>query len=145
MKKSFTLIELLIVIIIISTLASISAPIYIRTIERFRVVEATKVMYEIKNAQEEVRLRKGKYTERFDDFSIEIYDKDKNICKDKTCELKYFIIQIKVIGNNYHILAQRKPEPTPPPSRYNPNYIYFYDSKTDSFGCNDANCAKDFI
>lgn len=143
--KGFTLIELLIVVIIISTLASISAPLYIKTIERFRVIEATRTIYAIRKAEEEILLRKGKYSENFEDLSIEIYDKDNNLCNSKSCELKYFTIYIKVIANNYKIFAQRKSEPTPPPSRYNSNYIYLYDSQTNTFKCNDPNCARDFI
>ncbi len=144
-KDGFTLIELLVVVIIISTLASISAPTYLRTIERFRVVEATTAITEIKKAEEEVYLRKGKYSDDFSDLNIEIRDKDGELCSGKACNLKYFSLQIKITGNSYQIIAQRKSDVQPPPQRYSPNYIYFYDSKTQSFLCNDANCARDFL
>lgn len=145
MKNGFTLIELLIVIVIISTLASISAPTYLKVIERFRVLEATKTIYEIKKAQEEVKLRKGKYTDKFEDMNIEILDENNNSCVSNTCNLKYFTIQIRIERNGYRILAQRRSDKTPPPQRYSPNYIYFYNSATETFGCNDPNCARDFL
>jgi hypothetical protein len=47
-------------------------------------------------------------------------------------------------GESYFILAKRK-EKTPVNKRYTPGYIFFYNHKTDSFGCNDANCARDFL
>lgn len=143
--RGFTLIELLIVVVIISTLASIGVPTYLKTVERFRLVEATQAMTQIIKAEEELMLRKGKYSDKFDDLIIEIYDKDNNLCSSTTCELKYFTLYIKVKGRNYRIFAQRKSEPTPPPARYKPNYIYFYDSQTRSFGCNDPNCVRDFL
>lgn len=145
MKQGFTLIELLIVIVIISTLASISAPTYLKVIERFRVLEATKTIYEIKKAQEEVKLRKGNYTDKFEDMNIEILDENNNPCTSNTCQLKYFTLQIRLEKNGYKVFAQRRSDKTPPPQRYSPNYIYFYNSVTDNFSCNDANCARDFL
>ncbi|MGC8866842.1 MAG: type IV pilin protein [Elusimicrobiales bacterium] len=145
-RKNFTLIELLVVVIIISTLVSIATPTYFRVVERFRVVEATTVINDIRKAEEEILIRKGRYSDDFSELYIEIYDKNNQLCSGKTCELKYFIIQIRLITpTSYQILAQRKSDVTPPPQRYSPNYIYFYDSKTRSYLCNDANCAKDFL
>lgn len=144
-KKGFTLIELLIVVLIISTLASIAAPQYFKIIERFRVLEATTAMMEIKRGQERVMLKKSAYTNNFQDFDFQIKDKNGNDCEGKVCELRYFILEIKLIGNKYMIMAQRKSDnETKPPLRYS-NYIYFYDSQTDQFNCTDANCVNDFI
>ena len=146
MKKAFTLIELLIVVLIISTLVSIAAPQYFKIIERFRTVEATTAIMEIKRGQERVMLKRGVYTNNFNDFDFSLKSKNGNDCEGIVCELKYFIIQITLVGNRYIIMAQRKTNnETKPPQRYSPNYIYFYDSATDSFGCTDANCASDFI
>ncbi|MEF3280699.1 MAG: prepilin-type N-terminal cleavage/methylation domain-containing protein [Elusimicrobiota bacterium] len=146
-RNAFTLIELLIVILIISTLASISAPMYFKIIERFRVVEATTNMMEIKKGQERVILKKSVYTDNFRDFDFEIKDINGKNCDGKICELKYFVLQIQLIEHDkYMILAQRKSnDKTRPPQAYSPNYIYFYDSRANNFGCTDANCARDFL
>jgi len=148
MKKAFTLIELLIVVIIISTLASISTPQYFKLIERFRNTEIVLTMGEIKKAQERFYLKKGVYTDNFSDLDIEI--KDENTQKpcegNKVCDLKYYRLKIKLLdkGKSYIILAKRKEKP-PVFKRYSPGYIFFYDQRHNSFGCNDKNCVADFL
>jgi len=148
MKKGFTLIELLVVVIIISTLASISAPQYFKLIERFRNSEVLFIMGEIKRAEERFYLKKGVYTNNFSDLDIEIKnEKTQKPCEgNAVCELKYYLIKIKLLdnGKSYFILAKRKEKPALH-RRYSPGYIFYYDSKTDSFGCNDANCVRDFL
>lgn len=144
-KKAFTLIELLVVVLIISTLASIAAPQYLRVIERFKVLEATTAITEIKKAQEFIMLKKGRYSNRFEDFDFQLKDENGKECSGTVCELKYFILEIRLYKGRYVVYARRKSnEKTRPPVRYS-NYIYFYDSKTNSFGCTDANCVRDFI
>jgi prepilin-type N-terminal cleavage/methylation domain-containing protein len=148
LKKGFTLIELLIVVIIILTLASISAPQYFKLIERFRNSEVLFIMGEIKRAQERFYLKKGVYTNNFSDLDIEIKnEKTQKPCEgNRVCELKYYLIKIKLVDNekSYFILAKRKEKP-PVNKRYTPGYIFFYNHKTGSFGCNDANCVRDFL
>jgi prepilin-type N-terminal cleavage/methylation domain-containing protein len=148
MKKGFTLIELLIVVIIVSTLASISAPQYFKLLEKFRNSEVVFVMGEIKRAEERYYLKKGIYTDNFGDLDIEIKNENTQVpCEGtKACELKYYLIKIKLKdkGKAYLILAKRKEKPALH-RRYSPGYIFYYDSKTNSFGCNDANCVRDFL
>lgn len=102
------MIELLIVIVIISTLAAISAPTYLKIIERFRVLEATRTIYETKKAQEEVKLRKGNYTNKFEDLTIEILDENNNPCTSDKCQLKYFNLQRKIVLEYLHKGDQTK-------------------------------------
>ncbi len=146
MKKGFTLIEILIVIIIVSTLAALAAPQYLKVIERFRVLEATSTIMEIRKAQERYKLRKGQYTQNFSELDLEIKNINNEICNQNICEMKYFLLRIILYEDYYIVLAQRKTnEQTKPPQRYSENYIYFYDSKEDKFKCTDENCVKDFI
>lgn len=146
-KKAFTLIELLIVVIIIATLASISLPQYFKVIERFRLVEAITSITDIKKSEEIFKHRKSVYTDDFSNLDVEIKGKDGKPCEGKVCELKYFTLEIRLLSDNqYMVVAQRKSdETTRPPTRYAANYIYFYDSTTEQFNCTDANCVKDFI
>jgi prepilin-type N-terminal cleavage/methylation domain-containing protein len=147
MNRAFTLIELLIVVIIIATLASISLPQYFKVIERFRLVETITSITDIKKSEEMFKHRKNVYTDDFANLDVELKGKDGKVCEGKTCELRYFTLEIRLLSDNqYMVIAQRKSdETTRPPERYAPNYIYFYDSTTDQFNCTDANCVKDFI
>ena len=148
MYRGFTLIELLIVVIIISTLASISAPQYFKLLERFRNTEVLFVMGEIKKAQERFYLKKGIYTDDFSNLDIDIKDeRTQNPCEGNgVCELKYYYLKIKLLdrGRSYLILAKRKEKPAVP-QRYSQGYIFFYDRRKDSFGCNDLKCVEDFL
>lgn len=146
-NEAFTLIELLVVVLIISTLVSIGAPTYFKVIERFRVVEATTNMMEIKKGEDRYILKKSVYTDNFRNFDFEIKDVNGKSCDGKVCELKYFNIQIQLLPNlNYIIVAQRKSEnTTKPPHIYSPTYTYIYDSNSQKFGCTDVNCVRDFI
>ena len=51
MKKAFTLVELIIVVIIIGILASIAIPQFNKTMERSRIAEASAVLGAIRGAQ----------------------------------------------------------------------------------------------
>jgi prepilin-type N-terminal cleavage/methylation domain-containing protein len=144
-NHGFTLIELLVVVLIVSILASLSLPQYFKVIERFRLIEATSAMSDIKKSEEIFLQRKSLYTDNFSNFDIEIESKDGNHCEGKICELKYFDIWVKILSDRrYIIVARRKSDPKPP-SKYSLNYIYFYDSESSSFSCTDANCVRDFI
>ena len=51
MKKGFTLLELIIVIIIVGTLATLALPQYFRVVERARTAEATRLLGMLRDAQ----------------------------------------------------------------------------------------------
>ncbi len=61
MKKAFTLVELIIVVIIIGILAAIAVPQYSKTMERSRIAEASAVLGALRGAQLRYRLENTAY------------------------------------------------------------------------------------
>jgi len=71
MKKGFTLMELLIVIIIIGILAGLGIPQYMKAVERGRTAEAKAILGQIRTAEEAYRAKNGTYTATIGDLDIE--------------------------------------------------------------------------
>jgi len=71
MKKSFTLIELIVVIIIIGILATLAFMQYTKVIEKGRTAEAKSILGTIRTAQEAYRLENGSYATSIADLPVE--------------------------------------------------------------------------
>ncbi|MCQ2410444.1 MAG: prepilin-type N-terminal cleavage/methylation domain-containing protein [Elusimicrobiaceae bacterium] len=72
MKKGFTVIELLVVVLIIGILAAVAIPQYHKAVEKSKAAIAISVLRELKNQQELHFLATGSYTSRWDE--LEGYD-----------------------------------------------------------------------
>ena len=62
MKKGFTLIELLVVVLIMAILASAAVPLYFKTVERARMMEAVTLLDSISQAQMRKYMQISRYT-----------------------------------------------------------------------------------
>lgn len=71
MKRGFTLLELIVVIIIIGILATLGFTQYAKVIERGRTAEAKAILGQLRTAQEAYRLENGAYTATIGDLAFE--------------------------------------------------------------------------
>ncbi|WP_458402293.1 type IV pilin protein [Candidatus Avelusimicrobium sp.] len=72
MKKGFTLIELLVVVLIIGILSSVALPMYRRSVDKARAVEALQMGKAWGNAQRVYKLETGEYSHDLEALSIKI-------------------------------------------------------------------------
>ena len=70
MKRGFTLLELIVVIIIIGILATLGFAQYTKTIEKGRAAEAKVVLGQIRSAQEVYKLQNGVYASDPADLAV---------------------------------------------------------------------------
>jgi prepilin-type N-terminal cleavage/methylation domain-containing protein len=70
MKKGFTLLELIVVIIIIGILGSIGFTQYARVVEKGRVAEAKVVLGQVRGSQESYKLEMGVYAAVIGDLTV---------------------------------------------------------------------------
>ena len=62
MKKGFTLLELIVVVIIVGVLGSLGFAQYTKVVEKSRTAEAKAILGALRSAQEAYRLQYGGYT-----------------------------------------------------------------------------------
>lgn len=150
-ERGFTLIEMVVVVMIISILASISMPQYFRLVERARVVESFAMLGSVRSAQERYLAKEGTYatsnaqTGRFDvNFQG----------NDPTYGMRYYFM---VLGPGdpagcpegspfYNVAFVRVTGNAGVASRYFPNYMMVYERCADRIdfpGCPE--CAQDFV
>jgi prepilin-type N-terminal cleavage/methylation domain-containing protein len=85
MKKGFTLLELLIVVIIIGILAGLGIPQYMKAVERGRTAEAKAVLSQIRTAEEAYRAKYNTYT-----ADLAVLDIEANMNTDGSCNANYW-------------------------------------------------------
>jgi prepilin-type N-terminal cleavage/methylation domain-containing protein len=74
MKKGFTMVELLVVLVIVAILAAVAAPIYMANVKRSIASDAVGIMSVIRQAERENKVKKGSYTEITDDSIYNLSD-----------------------------------------------------------------------
>ena len=79
MKRSFTLIELLIVVLIVGILATVALPQYTKVIERTRLTEAIVMVKALADAMELYYIERGKWSSQYqnDELLIGVTDSER--------------------------------------------------------------------
>ena len=72
MKKGFTLVELLVVVLIIAILAAVALPQYTTAVERSRATEALTLMAAISESVQRYRFHQGVWPTTFDQLDVDI-------------------------------------------------------------------------
>lgn len=117
MKKGFTLVELLVVVLIIAVLAAIALPQYTTAVERSRATEALTLMAAISESAQRYRFHQGKWPIGWEQLDVDIpqlsgtTDKygGKNfqlfLCKDADSKTCYITADRRLEGDNdkYHL------------------------------------------
>jgi len=118
MKKGFTLVELLIVVIIIGILATIAMPQYQRFVERSRAAEANTILGAIRNAEEVYKIDNAKYLVVTDagDIATGPSANNKKLMsilpvKDSTEHYFKYTVLISPNGLKFLAIAERKQSP----------------------------------
>ena len=70
MRKGFTLIELVVVVLIMGILASVAMPQYFKSVEKYRSAEAVDALSAIASAQERYYMKTGTYTEELSQLDV---------------------------------------------------------------------------
>ncbi len=71
MKKGFTLLELIVVIIILGILATLGFSQYMKMVEKGRSAEARMILGQIRTAQETYKLEQGSYASAISDLPVD--------------------------------------------------------------------------
>ena len=72
MKKGFTLVELLVVVLIIGILAAVAVPQYGKAVERARASEAFILLKSVHQAAQAYQMEHGTYPDSFDELAVSI-------------------------------------------------------------------------
>jgi prepilin-type N-terminal cleavage/methylation domain-containing protein len=72
MKRGFTLLELIVVVLVIAILASVALPLYTKSIEKSRMSEAKNILGALRQAEAMYYLQNGKYTNILSDLDSSV-------------------------------------------------------------------------
>lgn len=89
-NKAFTLVELMVVVIIIATLATIALPKYKRTLEKTRAIEAVVMVKAIADANKRFYSANEDYTYKLEELDVTIPGKDTSYGNMKRKKGKFF-------------------------------------------------------
>jgi len=104
MKKGFTLMELLVVILIIGILVGIAVPQYLKVVNRGRAVEALSVLKTVTESIQ--RASKLHANVNWDTLDIKYDGTPQGDGSVQTKFFKYYIVQISDGNNHYYVLAK---------------------------------------
>ena len=142
MKKAFTLIELLIVILVIGILAAMGIPQYFKAVEKSRIAEANNMFANIKNSQERYHLKKLNYTNNWEEIDIGVKNASGVDCTGTgACTLKFFNIQVVSNSNSNFLINATRLGTT---QRYG-SYVVNYLGPAGTISCNNAYCSAELI
>lgn len=110
MKKGFTLMELLVVVLIVGILSAVALPQYEKAVEKSRSAEALSLLKSIHQAQKIYFMQTGTHTSKLDDLDITFsgaadHDMGSGITGKKT---KYFVYYTNFDSNGSTGLAARR-------------------------------------
>lgn len=94
MKRSFTLIELLIVVLIVGILATVALPRYTKVIEKVRLTEAVVMVKALADAMELYYIESGKWPSQYQDAELLIGVPDSERWTFDCADLVYLNLQI---------------------------------------------------
>lgn len=136
-RAGMTLVELIVVILIISILASLAIPQYFRALEKTRAGEVAAYVGSVRRAQ--------------DRFSIKftVYCNDANSLDIPPLQTKYFnnafvLVNGAVATTGWQATFTRMASPMPP-APYTAGYTVIYNSLTGNFTSSDANVTRDLL
>ena len=140
-KKGFTLLELLVVVLIIGILAAIALPQYKKAVEKARMAEAVTNVKAIAQAQQRYYLLNGNYTTCMDFNSLDIEISGENSLYGSVCPAKQtsnFLYTSSALSTEANIIAiaQRLPAL----SRY---YIFIKKDNPNRVRCKMYNDVSD--
>ena len=106
MKKGFTLLELLVVVLIIGILAAVAVPQYTKSVEKSRAAEALVNLKALDNAMQVYVFGNGQATNVLEDLSIDLAGEKVD---DSTIKLKNFTYSAEKYGEGrgYELVARR--------------------------------------
>ena len=91
MKKGFTLLELIVVIIIIGILATLGFTQYTKVIEKGRTAEAKAILGQIRTAQEVYKQENAAYTTTMANLAIDLTENATAACVDTNHYFNYSV------------------------------------------------------
>lgn len=93
-NKAFTLVEVLIVVLIIATLAGAAMPFYRRAVEKSRTATALNVIDSIAQAEQSFFMATGRYTTDYKELEKNFTDKQGQTAQDQSLAMQYFDVTL---------------------------------------------------
>ncbi|MBO4708099.1 MAG: prepilin-type N-terminal cleavage/methylation domain-containing protein [Elusimicrobiaceae bacterium] len=104
-KNGFTLIELVVVILIVSSLAVIAVPQYTKAVERSKYTETEELLQSIQQAQERYHHINGRYSESFGDLDVEFLDAEDKVAKKDILNTQHFEVSLQEVNKGDNLVV----------------------------------------